>query len=305
MILWYNVAHRSPVACPLPPRIGRLFHRRCTLRHPWRSLTLTGLFALIVTPVLFAHSALAAPPEGFTRPQPATGYPCTGDGVYLYEDINYGGACIKFTSDDPEFGDADNFHDKASSIKFVGFMYAGGRARATLYEHEYYGGMFTTFGGDDPWLGNDAIGNDSADSIRIEILPFCDMVSQIPKAECEALVALYNSTFGPYWANRTGWLANYTPCSWHGVTCSGGHVTMLYLSSNNLAGSIPNTLGNLSSLGGLEMSSNQLSGSIPSALGSLPSLRSLDLAVNQLTGSIPSTLGNLSNLKYYGWVTTS
>lgn len=110
------------------------------MRHPWRSFTLAVLFALLVTLALFAPSALAAPPLEDTKPQPAAGYACDGsDGVYLYEDINYGGACIRFTADDPELGD-DGWHDRASSVKFVGFMYAGGRARATLCTDDYYGG---------------------------------------------------------------------------------------------------------------------------------------------------------------------
>ena len=111
---------------------------------------------------------------------PTISSPCTGDGVYLYEDINYGGACLKWTADDPELGD-DGWHDRASSIKFVG-SYSGGRYKATLYEHYSYTGAFTTFSADDPWLGDDAIGNDSADSIRIQQVPFCDLVSEIPKA---------------------------------------------------------------------------------------------------------------------------
>jgi len=79
---------------------------------------------------------------------------------------------------------------------------------------------------------------------------FCDSVTEIPKTECNALVALYNNTYGPGWTNKTGWLSTTTPCStpWYGVTCSGGHVTELNLSSNNLAGSIPTTLSSLGSL---------------------------------------------------------
>jgi len=223
------------------------------------------------------------------------GSACTGDGVYLYEDINYGGACLKWTSDDPELGD-DGFHDTASSIRFVGY-FGGGRAKATLYEHAYYTGAATQFAADDPWLGDDAIGNDRADSIRIEMVPICDLVSEIPKTECEALVELYNSTFGPYWTNRDGWLATTTPCSWYGVTCSGGHVTNLGLIANNLSGTVPESLGNLSNLEVLYLFNNQLAGPIPASLGSLSSLEWLYLHSNQLTGSIPSSLGNLSNLQ--------
>ena len=36
----------------------------------------------------------------------------------------------------------------------------------------------------------------------------CDGVSEIPRAECDALVALYNSTNGPGWTNND-WLAGH------------------------------------------------------------------------------------------------
>ena len=226
---------------------------------------------------------------------PATSSPCTGDGVYLYEDINYGGACLKWTADDPELGD-DGWHDRASSIKFVG-SYSGGRYKATLYEHYSYTGAFTTFSADDPWLGDDAIGNDSADSIRIQQVPFCDLVSEIPKTECEALVSFYNSTFGPYWTNRTGWLVTYTPCSWYGVTCANGHVTRLQLITNNLSGSLPASISNLLYLSYLRMDRNKLIGSIPASIGSLAYLGEFDLSYNLLSGSIPESMGNLSVLQ--------
>jgi hypothetical protein len=272
------------------------------MRHPWRSFTLSGLFSVIALLALFASAALAAPPQDDAMPQPATGYACDGgDGVYLYEDIDYGGACIRFTGDDPELGD-DGWHDRASSVKFVGFMYAGGRARATLCTDAYYGGACLDFGVNIPWLGDSPIGNDSADSIRIVIRPFCDMVTQIPKSECEALVALYNSTLGPYWTNRTGWLANYTPCSWYGVACYyplgdwAGHVAVLDLPSNNLTGNLPASLGNFSGLLGLDLNGNDIAGSIPSSIGNLSHLEQLGLWGNQLTGNIPASLTNLPNL---------
>ncbi len=154
----------------------------------------------------------------------------------------------------------------------------------------------TTFSADDPWLGDDAIGNDSADSIRIQQVPFCDLVSEIPKVECEALVSLYNSTFGPSWTNRTGWLTTYTPCSWYGITCAGGHVTGIHLSINNLSGSLPDSLGNLDRLRDMALTHNSLTGNIPSTLGNLSSLRLLYLYSNQLSGSIPSSFGGLVNL---------
>jgi hypothetical protein len=124
----------------------------------------------------------------------------------------------------------------------------------------------------------------------------CTAVTQIPPAECSALVALYNGTNGPGWTNRNNWLVTDTPGDWKGVTVSGGHVTLIALRNNNLAGSIPSTLTSLASLTYLDLDSNQLSGSIPASLASLASLQILALHLNQLSGSIPPELGGLASL---------
>jgi hypothetical protein len=71
----------------------------------------------------------------------------------------------------------------------------------------------------------------------------------------------------------------------------------LGLSSNQLSGSIPTALGNISNLEYLCLGFNQLSGSIPSELGNLINLKELYLFSNQLSGNIPPELGNLSNLE--------
>ncbi|MEN8219751.1 MAG: Calx-beta domain-containing protein, partial [Pseudomonadota bacterium] len=124
----------------------------------------------------------------------------------------------------------------------------------------------------------------------------CSAVTQIPSTECEALVALYNSTNGDGWKYNSEWLETNTPCSWERVSCTSGHVSELYLHSNQLTGTIPSELGNLSYLEYLYLHSNQLTGTIPSELGNLSKLTRLYLSSNQLTGTIPSELGNLSKL---------
>ncbi len=43
-------------------------------------------------------------------------YECTGDGAYLYKDINYSGASSTFTADDPWLGDDAIGNDRADSI---------------------------------------------------------------------------------------------------------------------------------------------------------------------------------------------
>ena len=123
----------------------------------------------------------------------------------------------------------------------------------------------------------------------------CTDDMDVPKIECQALVDLYSLTNGAGWTNNTNWLQNTAVSTWHGVMVDNG-VTQLHLYDNQLNGSIPSSLGNLSNLIYLFLHDNQLTGSIPPTLGNLSNLHGLNLYGNQLTGSIPSTLGNLSNL---------
>ncbi|QJD77318.1 leucine-rich repeat domain-containing protein [Spirosoma rhododendri] len=141
--------------------------------------------------------------------------------------------------------------------------------------------------------------------------------------DMQPLVDLYNATNGPSWKNKTNWLTGNSPCNWFGVSCNAnGRVTEVNFGSNNLNGTLPSSLGNLSelqrlvifiepllsgtlpaSLGNLsklqllEIEYTQISGSIPESLGNLKQLEQLLLAKNELSGSIPESLGNLSSLK--------
>jgi hypothetical protein len=45
----------------------------------------------------------------------------------------------------------------------------------------------------------------------------CKSVTEIPKKECKALIALYNSTDGENWIDNTGWHVTNMPCEWYGV----------------------------------------------------------------------------------------
>lgn len=124
----------------------------------------------------------------------------------------------------------------------------------------------------------------------------CD---QIPAQECTALEALYTNTNGNEWVANIGWLQTSTPCSWYGVTCndSNTNVSQIILSYNNLVGTIPPEIGNLSELIWLDLGANELEGPIPAQIGNLGQLRTLYLAGNSLSGSIPTQLGNLSHLE--------
>jgi hypothetical protein len=130
----------------------------------------------------------------------------------------------------------------------------------------------------------------------------------IPASERAALITFYNDTNGDNWSKNDGWKTPPlhsdgfampgTENNWHGVWVSKNHVIDIGLRSNQLSGSIPRELGNLSNLEGLFVYSNQLSGSIPPELGNLRNLTHLYLSQNQLSGSIPPELGNLRNLTH-------
>ena len=110
------------------------------------------------------------------------------------------------------------------------------------------------------------------------------------------LVALYDAAGGDSWTDNTGWKSDAPLGDWYGVTTSGGRVTHLHLEQNNLTGTLPAELGNLSNLRVLVIYSNTLTGSIPAELSNLSNLEILNINTNTLTGSIPTELGNLSKL---------
>jgi Leucine-rich repeat (LRR) protein len=117
------------------------------------------------------------------------------------------------------------------------------------------------------------------------------------KQDSLALLSLFNSTAGYGWKEKTGWPNGYVS-SRYGVTLnSSGRVISLDLSDNNLIGSIPSDIGNLTGLTELFLNGNQISGSIPTEIGNLTQLQYLHLDNNKLTGSIPSSIGNLKDLK--------
>ena len=129
--------------------------------------------------------------------------------------------------------------------------------------------------------------------------------AQIPQIERDALIALYHSSNGAEWRDSMNWRnagdTDFSPpgteCTWIGVLCDAEpSVRYLRLHSNELSGTLPSELGNLSRLLRLELHQNELSGSIPVALGNLLELEALWLPYNRLSGRIPVELGNLSNL---------
>lgn len=115
-----------------------------------------------------------------------------------------------------------------------------------------------------------------------------------------ALVAIYNSTNGSGWKNRTNWMTDKPIDKWYGVTMdvNNERVADLTLSNNLLSGSLPREIGNFSGIDNLSLRGNSLTGAIPTEIGNLVLITSLNLNGNNLAGEIPKSIGNLKQLQY-------
>jgi len=94
------------------------------------------------------------------------------------------------------------------------------------------------------------------------------------------------------------WLTPVSECQWGGVACDpvSSDMERIEFEKNNLAGTIPRELQELSELRFLHMEEGRTGGTIPPELGNLSNLLELDMNFNALTGSIPANMYNLANL---------
>ena len=138
----------------------------------------------------------------------------------------------------------------------------------------------------------------SAQHVALDTRMFTGLIGGVIPSDYNALVELYNSTDGANWTSNTNWLTGDVN-TWFGVSVVGDRVTELQLNNNNLNGTIPNELGDLTGLLDVTFQDNVLSGSIPTSVGNLVNLVDLFFDGNQLTGSIPTSLGGLSNLQSF------
>ena len=118
----------------------------------------------------------------------------------------------------------------------------------------------------------------------------------------QALMAFYQTTNGPKWANNSGWMKG-DPCQdlWYGVYCVYGRVLQINLVYNLLSGYIPPDISRASELQVLRLYSNDIGGTLPPGLFQIKSLQILDLNNNQIVGSLPGSISlqNLTQLSLY------
>ena len=120
--------------------------------------------------------------------------------------------------------------------------------------------------------------------------------AQVSRTDSLALVAIYDATGGDNWRDNTNWKSQEPVGEWYEVTVENGVVTELDLENNNLTGTLPSEIGDLTSLETLRLWENSLSGAIPSAIANLTRLEVLFLGGNSLSGEIPAEIANLTSL---------
>ena len=131
----------------------------------------------------------------------------------------------------------------------------------------------------------------------------------VPDAdELLALQALYTSTNGPSWTQRTNWPSTPTPwpitlsnvdfATWYGITVTNGDVTAVQLNSNHLDGTLPIELGKLTQLLTLQLRDNVLQGGVPAELNQATGLQIFDLGYNRLVGDLPSVVTQWAQMQY-------
>ncbi len=109
------------------------------------------------------------------------------------------------------------------------------------------------------------------------------------------LITFYQATDGPNWKEK--WDLSKPLEEWTGITLDNGDcVSDITLNGNDLKGTLPEEIGDLTNLKRIALGNNFLTGSLPFTLGDLKILESLNFRNNQFSGTIPIDLGKLSKL---------
>jgi hypothetical protein len=149
----------------------------------------------------------------------------------------------------------------------------------------------------------DILGNSFSDPVPKAYLKSFEAMKKVSQVMNDGSLSYMESILGYHVDNTIGNASYYDSVT---VTTKGIKMTLVKiptmfvsidLSRNNFEGEIPDVIGKLDALKGLNLSHNRLTGHIPQSIGKLTNLESLDLSSNMLTGMIPAESTNLISLE--------
>ena len=121
--------------------------------------------------------------------------------------------------------------------------------------------------------------------------------------ERAALIAFYNANNGDQWGyNGTNWCSDRPLREWYGIdmTEDGKHVSVIWINDDNLYGTIPKEIADLTELESLHLiteTEGSGGGPLPAEIGKLKKLKSIYTWRYPITGKLPSSLFNLEQLE--------
>ncbi|MBR7027629.1 MAG: Ig-like domain-containing protein [Bacteroidales bacterium] len=122
------------------------------------------------------------------------------------------------------------------------------------------------------------------------------------RKERAAMEAFYKSNNGTFWRDHTNWLSDRPYNEWYGVDVNNdGRVVAIDLIDNNVKGSIPKEIADLTELEWLQImdydSPTSEGSPLPEEIGQLKKLKTLSLNGYSLSGKLPESLFDLVNLE--------
>jgi hypothetical protein len=123
------------------------------------------------------------------------------------------------------------------------------------------------------------------------------------KPLCDIVAATDVATVYTEWQCNSSGYPLTDPCTpnWNGVICNWlfaeqKYITEITLFAAGISGTVPSSIGEISSLIYLLMSNNKLYSTLPITIGKLTNLITLQMASNGFTGQLPMEISNLTQL---------
>jgi hypothetical protein len=138
---------------------------------------------------------------------------------------------------------------------------------------------------------------DRAGDGRLAPAPAASACAMLSAQQCLLWQELYDSLGGPTWRHCNASRASPCGCgkpgeATYGVHCTGGAngthaITQLVLFENNMAGTLPSSMGGMDRMTEIVLNDNAIEGSIPASLVKLAGVSWLWLHNNRLRGRVP------------------